>query len=237
MRKLVSIYRTLTEEARIFVSNKRFSCEVRNIKTKELTGKLIISNDSDCVETDLLPKDFVHYYKVPFERKNGKIVLYPINKQRRVIWTNNDYDEWKEALLADGEEEESLTYERYYDDCSINFDDERCNLDVEVDGYIVAFADLGLWNGRYKGAKLVGYNVKDIIVQMNDYDTIYCDQYNVRHESIHHDGTNYIIYRVAKDREQAERLANKIAYGDMDEEQFRRATKSLRPYVAKVYGW
>ena len=160
-----------------------------------------------------------------------------INKQRRVIWTNNDYDEWKEALLADGEEEESLTYERYYDDCSINLDDERCNLDVEVDGYIVAFAKLGLWNGVHNGARLVGNNVKDILVQMNDYDTIYCDQHNVRHESIHHDGTNRILYRVAKDRKHAERLMRKIAFEDMDEEQFRRATKSLRPYVAKVYGW
>jgi len=160
-----------------------------------------------------------------------------VNKQKRIIWTNNDYDEWKEALLAYGEEEESLTYERYYDDCSINLDDERCNLNKEVDGYIVAFADLGLWNGRYKGAKLVGTNVKDILVQMNDYDTIYCDPFNVKHESIHHDGTNRILYRVAKDKEHAERLVNLIAYHDMSEEQFRRATKSLRPYVAKVYGW
>jgi hypothetical protein len=42
---------------------------------------------------------------------------------------------------------------------------------------------------------------------------------------------------VAESKEQAERLVNKIAYNGMTEEEFRRATKSLRPYVAEVYGW
>ena len=116
-------------------------------------------------------------------------------------------------------------------------EDERTNLDVEVDGYIVAFANLGLWNGRVNGAKLVGYNVKDILYSNDDYVTWFCDHYNVRCDTIHHDGRNHILYRVASSKEQAERLVNKIAYEDMSEEEFRKATKSLRPYVAKVYGW
>jgi hypothetical protein len=54
---------------------------------------------------------------------------------------------------------------------------------------------------------------------------------------IHHDGTNYVIYRVANNKEYAEHLVDKIAYGNMSEEEFRKRTKSLRPYVANVYGW
>jgi hypothetical protein len=46
-----------------------------------------------------------------------------------------------------------------------------------------------------------------------------------------------MLYRVAKSKEDAERLVNAIAYGGMTEEQFRKATRSLRPYVANVYGW
>jgi hypothetical protein len=42
---------------------------------------------------------------------------------------------------------------------------------------------------------------------------------------------------VAKDRDTAERLVEKIAYEGMTEQQFMKATKSLRPYVAEVYGW
>ena len=236
MRKLQAIYRKANEEARIFVSNTTFTCEVRNINTKELTAKIVVSSDVDCEEKDLLPKDFGNYYKVPFERKNGKIVLYPVNKQKRVIWSNNDYDEWAEAM-ADEITDEEITPEYYYDCCSNYLDDERVNLNVEVDGYIVAFASLGLWNGRKQGAKLIGTNVKDILYTNDDYATWFCDPYNVKCETIHHDGRNYILYRVADSKEKAERLVNKIAYGDMSEEQFRRATSSLRPYVAQVYGW
>ena len=175
---------------------------------------------------------------MPFERKNGKIVLYPINKQRRVIWSNNDYDEWCEAMQGEITEDE-INPETYYGECEINLDDERANLKKEVDGYIVAFADLGLWNGRVNGAKLVGENVSDILSSMNscDYGTFYCDPFNVKFEGVHHDGKNRVLYRVARSKHHAEHLANLIAYHGMTEESFRRATKSLRPYVAKVYGW
>lgn len=205
--------------------------------TKEITGKFVVDSNSNVSDAeDLLPIDFGNYYKVPFERKNGKIVLYPINKQRRVIWSNNDYDEWEEAM-ADEVTDEEITPE-YYAFCRENdLDDERVNLDVEVDGYIVAFASLGLWNGRRNGAKLVGTNVRDILYSNDDYVTWYCDPHNVKAEMIHHDGTNYVLYRVARNKELAERLANKIAYDGMSEEQFRKATRSLREYVARVYGW
>jgi hypothetical protein len=237
MRKLSAIYRNAKEEARIFFTPNSFICEVKNMATKEITGKLVVDSNSNVSDAeDLLPIDFGNYYKVPFERKNGKIVLFPINKQKRVIWSNNDYDEWAEAM-ADEITDEEITPEYYYDSRSIDLDEERANLNIEVDGYIVAFANLDLWNGRRNGAKLVGTNVRRILHSNDDYVTWYCDPYNVKAEMIHHDGTNYVLYRVANDKEQAEKLVNKIAYGNMSEEEFRKRTKSLRPYVAKVYGW
>jgi hypothetical protein len=167
-----------------------------------------------------------------------------VNVHHRVIWTNNDYAEWEACMKADYPTEESLkaegleiSYEQYYKDCEVYLDDERANLDEEVDGVIVAFANLGLWNGRVNGARIEGTNVKDILHSNCDYLDWYCDRYNVHCDATHHDGTNHYIYRVAKDREQAERLVNKIAYEGMTEEEFRKATHSLRPYVAKVYGW
>ena len=179
---------------------------------------------------------FGSFYRVPFERKNGKIILYPINKMRRIIWSNNDYDEWCKAMEEEITDEE-ITPE-YYHYCRDNdLDDERANLNVEVDGYIVAFARLGLWNGNFNGAKLVGTNVNQILSTSDDYATWYCDLYNVKCETIHHDGRNYILYRVAENKDKAETLANKIAYGGMNEKEFRKATESLRPYIAKVYGW
>ncbi len=236
MRKLISILKDQTRTLKVFESKNKLRGEIYENGALVMAADFFVK-DNDATEHKVIEYfNFNNYYRVPFERKNGKIVLYPINKQRRIIWTNNDYEEWCEAMKDEITNEE-ITPEYYAFCCDNNLDDERINLDVEVDGYIVAFASLGLWNGRVNGAKLVGDNVKDILHSNDDYVTWYCDPYNVKAEMIHHDGTNYVIYRVAKNKEQAERLVDKIAYHGMTEEEFRRATKSLRPYVAEVYGW
>jgi len=167
-----------------------------------------------------------------------------IDYDHRVIWTNDDYDEWERCMRIDypdgvdeDGEEVDLSEERYYEDCDINLSDERSNLNIPVDGVIVCFAVLGLWDGTHNGAKTFGDNVRNILHSDCDNIDWYCDRYNVRCDASHHDGTNHYLYRVAKDREQADRLVEAIAYKGMTEEEFRKSTKSLRPYVAKVYGF
>ena len=162
-----------------------------------------------------------------------------MEKTDHIIWSDQiDYEDWREDMESEyPDENEQWRIDRAYAINDSYLDDERCNLDEEVDGVIVAFADLGLWNGRTNGARIEGTNVKDILHSNCDYVDWYCDRYNVRCDAIHHDGRNHYLYRVAKDREQAERLVNKIAYGGMTEEQFMKATRSLRTYVAKEYGF
>ena len=236
MRKLLSILREQARTLKVFESKNKLRGEVYENGACVMAADFFIK-DNDATEHRVIEYfNFKNYYRVPFERKNGKIVLYPVNKQKRIIWTNDDYDEWCEAMKSEVTDEE-ITPEYYAFCCDINLQDERTNLDIEVDGYIVAFVNLGLWDGRYNGAKLVGTNVKDILSSNCDYVTWYCDPYNVKCEAIHHDGTNHILYRVAKSKEHAEHLVDAIAYGGMSEESFRRATKSLRPYIAKVYGF
>ena len=236
MRKLIAILKEPTRTLKIFESKNKLRGEVYNDGALVMSADFYIK-DNDATEYRVCEYfNFKNFYRVPFERKNGKIVLYPINKQRRVIWTNDDYDEWCEAMANEITDEE-ITPEYYGFCCETNLSDERCNLDVEVDGYIVAFASLGLWNGRHNGGKFIGHNVKDILYSDCDYVTWYCDLHNVRCDAIHHDGTNHYLYRVADTKEKAEILIEKIAFKDMSEEEFRRATKSLRPYVAKVYGF
>lgn len=164
--------------------------------------------------------------------------------KERIIWSNLDvdYDEWKEdwkSYLEDNlrSEEEVGLYEWVDTTLGYYLEDECANLNKEVDGVIVAFADFGLWDGRHNGGGIVGTNVRGILSSECDYCKWYCDRYNVRFEGSHHDGTNYYLYRVAKDMESARALIHKIAYEGMSEKEFMRATKSLRPYVAKVYGW
>ena len=236
MRKLLSILKEQTRTLKVFESKNKLRGEVYENGACVMAADFFIK-DNDATEYRVCEYfNFKNYYRVPFERKNGKIVLYPVNKQKRIICTNDNYDEWCDAMRDEITDEE-ITPEYYYSECDNDIWDERANLNIEVDGYIVAFASLGLWNGRVNGAKVVGTNVQDILYTDCDYYTWYCDPFNVKGEFTHHDGSNYILYRVAESKEKAERLVNAIAYKGMTEEQFRRSTKSLRPYVARIYGW
>ena len=116
-------------------------------------------------------------------------------------------------------------------------DDERINLDKEVDGVITAFGDIGTWRGRRQGYQILSSNIAGILKTECENAEWYGDSYNIRARMAHHDGTNYALYRIAKDRDEAERIAGMIYYCEINEEGFRRRTRSLYPYVAEVYGW
>lgn len=115
--------------------------------------------------------------------------------------------------------------------------DERMNLDKTVNGIIIAFADLGLWQGRRQGYKILGSKINSIFSVSEDDNEWYGDGFNIRGSLTHHDGTHHILYRVAKDREDAERIAEQIYNRKIDEAGFRKRTRSLYPYVADIYGW
>ena len=240
MRRLIAILGKGYQVLKIYESQNKLRGELFDKQGDKKWVRACDFYEKDRDNTEFRVREwfgFDNACRIPFERRNGKIILYPVDKQKRVICTNEDYVEWCEAMQSEVTEEE-ITPEYYDFCCETDIEDERANLDVEVDGYIVAFASLGLWNGRVNGAKVIGTNVKDILYDSNcDYYTWYCDVHNVRFSGAHHDGRNNYLYRVAKDKETAERLANRIAYHEMTEKEFRRATKSLRPYVAKVYGW
>ena len=53
----------------------------------------------------------------------------------------------------------------------------------------------------------------------------------------HHDGRHHILFRYVESIEKYEHLGERLANGNLNEEQFRKATKSIRKFVAKVYGW
>lgn len=147
-------------------------------------------------------------------------------------------EEYGFVTIDENENEVPVTdWEECNDQLSNWLSDEKGNLDVEVRGCIVGFASLGLWYGRRNGGRVYGDTVNSIFDVMEDYNKFWADRYNVRASLAHHDGTNYVLFRVAPDSETAEHLVDKIAYGGMTEEQFRKRTKSLRPYVAKVFGW
>lgn len=164
-------------------------------------------------------------------------------EKKQLIWTCDSFldedarKEYQESRReCSGDRECKVTDEEWADEASLWLDDERTNLNKEVDGVIIAFADLGLWHGRRKGYKIIGHNIANILHSSHDAEW-FGDSYNIRGVEYHHDGTNYILYRVAKDMETAQRIAEKIYSGAADEARFCRMTRSLHPYVAEIYGW
>lgn len=241
MRKLISRFRKGERLLKVFsckgylrgvLYRFEWDCSVSPNKCK-----LVISSSANFYEKD--HDASIYRVKEYFGMGDARITSSDgyIDRSHMVIWTNMDYEEWKEAMLDEGYDEETLTEDMYHNDRMNDLWDERRNLDIKVDGVIVAFADLDLWDGHHNGAKSFGNYVKNILRSPYDYQDWYCDRYNVLCTDIHHDGTNHYIYRVAKNEDEAERLVEDIAYHEMTLEEFKKRTKSLRPYIAKEYGW
>lgn len=104
-----------------------------------------------------------------------------------MIWTSEtwfddaareDYQSSQRAMLEDDSYE--VSDEEWSEAVEMWLYDERQNLDKEVDGVIVAFADLGLWNGRRQGTIIFGTNIANILKSTCDTAEWYCDRYNVR---------------------------------------------------------
>ena len=144
-----------------------------------------------------------------------------MTEPKYLIWSNYslDYEDWREDLEAEYPElSEQEREEKMYERNSEYLDDERMNLDIQLDKPILVIVDLGLWNGRYSGYKEIkSGNIKDCLFSECDYVTWYVDRLgDMRCDAVHHDGTNHYLYRTYKDGvsdAQIENLKEKIYRG------------------------
>lgn len=167
-----------------------------------------------------------------------------MNMKRNVIWSNWELnlEDWKDYLEEEyPNADEDKQYEIMDELNDMYLDDERINLDIQLPEEIIILADLGLWYGRRYGYKIIeSGNIADCLYSECDYATFYCDNYNFKADCIHHDGSNSYLYRTWKDgisETQKENFLNAIYNGKCNSKMITRYTKSLRPYIAKVYGW
>ena len=166
-------------------------------------------------------------------------------EDRHIIWSdiNLDLDDWREDLQADYPD--LSEGELYQTMCEINgnyLDDERANLNVQLSQPIIIIGDIGRWNGRVMGYKMIeSGNIRDCLYSDTDMTEWYVDKYgDLRADAVHHDGTNHYLYRVFKDNaspEQIERLQDKIYFGKATRADITRVTKRLGDDIARVYGW
>jgi hypothetical protein len=170
--------------------------------------------------------------------------------KRRVIWSNinldiedwrDDYKEYLEMNEIDDKDpnDENAIYNWMIDTNDCYFDDECVNLNKKLEGKILCIADLGLWNGRRSGYKILGTNLNTIFnIGSFDYAEFYGDGHNIRAIEHHHDGTNYYLYRVIRDGRKIDKLLSAIYNGEeISKSKLNYYTKSIYKDVANVYGW
>ena len=123
-------------------------------------------------------------------------------------------------------------------------DDERVNLNIQLDQPILVIADLGLWNGRRTGYQEISSgNIRDCLYSGRDieYATWYVDKLgDLRCDAIHHDGTNHLLYRTYKPGardSQIDLLKEKLYYGKAVHTDITRITRRLGDEIGKAYGW
>ena len=116
---------------------------------------------------------------------------------RHIIWSDIslDLDDWRESLeeLYPGYSDDEL-YDIMVKSNAENLYDERVNLNIQLSQPIIVIGDLGRWNGRVAGYKMIDSgNIKDCLYSDTDYTEWYVDKYgDLRADAVHHDGTNHI---------------------------------------------
>lgn len=129
-----------------------------------------------------------------------------------ILWSNEDayneqaVQEAKEQLLDLSDDvEETLADVSDYEawdyiavDLIYALYDLQLNLAKEMDHMIIAIASLGLWSGRKQGYSLLDYNLSNCIRPNHhqEYDSYYLEGDEFKAKSVHHDGTNYITFRL-----------------------------------------
>lgn len=156
----------------------------------------------------------------------------------KTIFYDNTFDRLEEIrntciedMGEDGRDVEEQALENYVEDYLYlehrDFVDALNRLDSNT---IIAIADLGLWNGRRMGYKLIT-NFEDIAYNDYDINQYGYDAYNFVHKGIHHDGTNYITYREIKEEmsdTQLENFTNKLYNGTATKQDITRYTRTLK---------
>lgn len=148
-------------------------------------------------------------------------------------------EEYSEEF-EDSYPDDNRIYKTMIDNIDILFDDEyRYNLNIELPNNIIAIADIGRWDGRVKGYKIMSNNLRDILSYCGcDEIDVYSDGHNIRMDGYHHDGRNYVLYRLVRDGVDIEKFTDKIYNREnITNGMLNYYTKSLVSYVNNIYGW
>lgn len=147
------------------------------------------------------------------------------------------FEELKEINEWDFDLTDNDKWDIVYDEIDTQRTDERLNLSCLLDGKIMCIADLGLWDGRRSGYRYLTENLNSIFDVGEDYNEWYVDDLgDIRCKAVHHDGTNYYLFRAVKPEMNTEILEDKLYEGTATRRDITRYTERLGDYIGKIYG-
>lgn len=166
--------------------------------------------------------------------------------KNKIIWSNMNLniDDWRDGYaeyceineIEPGDEYD--VYNWMEETNALYLDDERANLNKQLDGDILIIGDLGLWNGRRNGYKIARANLNAIFDISDDLMEIYADGREIRATGCHHDGSNYYLFRAARPGRDLDKLLDSLYCGEyISPQKLNYYTRSIYNDVATVYGW
>jgi hypothetical protein len=166
--------------------------------------------------------------------------------KKHVIWQNTDIniEDWRDGYMEfcdinDIEPgDDSAIIEWAIDINNEYLNDEKMNLDKIVDNDIICIADVGRWNGRVYGCKILDNNINNIFTVYDDYIEYYGNGRDIVATGTHHDGTNYYIFRKIRAGRDIDKFLEDIHNNKpITLAKLNYYTESLYNDVASVYGW
>lgn len=158
-----------------------------------------------------------------------------INMKKRILWT-------EDINLADWIDDDGnmMTYDEARELNDIYLEDICYEFNGVVANEIICIANVGRWDGRRDGYKLLGGRLSNIFRGFdNGYMEFSYDKRNVYGIERHHDGVNYYTYRELKGDTHDERVRNaeKLFSKPLTVRRIGYYTRSLAPRIIEVYGW
>jgi hypothetical protein len=168
-----------------------------------------------------------------------------------ILWSNRNLDlkDFKKQVKDDPCMYESLKncseselIDAMYRYNANDLDFIRDDLDRVVSSAgIIAIADLGLWNGRRQGYKMINSgSLSDCLYSDCDYVEFYVENGKFLATMTHHDGTNYVEFRGVKETVKESTVENLKAYlmdGAASPQMIGASTFKLGDAIGKIYGW
>lgn len=169
---------------------------------------------------------------------------------KNILWSydTNDWDEDEargmyEECYEETPSEEAL--QQYIYDVNQDYlEDEKSNVEFYERGHgqkqYIVLADLGLWNGRFDGGKIITGLWNAISQCFEDYNEIYEEGGRLKVTAHHHDGTNYFQIKELTERGKgyAERNGGDMSDRELHQKLFNNSHYSRNVRLFKeIYGW